>query len=64
MQNMSQEFFKDRSVFSHMEGRAEGRAEGERLKTEEIARNLKVNGVPTDVIAKTTGLSEEEIALL
>ena len=38
-------------------GRAEGRAE-ERLSN---ARSLKQNGVPVDVIAKSLGLSIEEI---
>ena len=41
-------------------GRAEGRAE-EKLAN---ARSLKENGVPTDVIAKSLGLSAEEIERL
>lgn len=40
--------------------RAEGRAE-ERLK---IAKNLKLAGLPSDIIARSTGLSLEEIARL
>lgn len=40
--------------------RAEGRAE-ERLK---IAKNLKLAGLPSDIIAQSTGLSLEEIARL
>lgn len=43
------------------EGIAEGRAQGEKTKQIEIGRNLKSMGVPTDAIAKATGLSEEEI---
>ena len=57
-------------------GRAEGRAEGEKIgmeKGEKIgmekerianARSLKENGVPIDVIAKSLGLTAEEIAAL
>ena len=40
-----------------LEGREEGRAE-ERLKN---ARSLKANGIPMDVIAKSLGLTTEEI---
>ena len=51
-----------------LEGRAEGRAEGlEEGRAEEKlanARNLKANGVPVDVIAKSLGLSVEEITAL
>ena len=43
-----------------IKGRAEGRAEG-RVET---ARNLKSLGVSTDLIIKSTGLSQEEIAKL
>ena len=58
------------------EGRAEGRAKGhaegleeglEKGRAEErleIARNLKSSGIPVDVIIKSTGLSEDEIAAL
>ena len=47
-----------------MEGRMEGREEGKREKQQEIARNLKANGVPIDIIVKSTGLSAEEITAL
>ena len=50
------------------EGRAEGRAEGEAIgRAEERlinARSLKANGVPVEVIAKSLGLSSEEIEKL
>ncbi len=46
------------------EGREEGRAEGEHLKALEIAKNLKTSDLPYDLIAKTTGLSQEEISAL
>jgi predicted transposase/invertase (TIGR01784 family) len=42
------------------DGKAEGKAEG----ILEIAKNLKDIGVSVEIIAKTTGLSEEEIAEL
>lgn len=44
-----------------IEGRAEGREEGAKMKQLEIARKLKSAGVPIDTIIQTTGLSEEEI---
>lgn len=43
------------------EGRKEGREEGERKRSLEIARNLLQAGIAEDVIAATTGLSIEEI---
>jgi predicted transposase/invertase (TIGR01784 family) len=46
------------------EGRAEGKAEGETQKAIEIARNLKQEGLPPALIAKTTGLPETEITEL
>ena len=50
------------------EGEAKGRKEGEEKgrKEERIknARNLKDNGVPLDLIAKSLGLSDDEIKLL
>ena len=41
------------------EGRAEGRAEGERDKALESARRMKADGMPTELIAKYTGLTLE-----
>jgi predicted transposase/invertase (TIGR01784 family) len=46
------------------EGRAEGRAEGETQKAIDIALNLKNEGLDPAVIARTTGLSQEEIERL
>ena len=44
-------------------GLQEGRKEGNnRLK--EAAKNLKVHGISTEIIAQSTGLSIEEIARL
>ncbi len=49
----------------HAAGLAEGRAEGEKIgaaqKEREIAKNLKISGIPLDVIAKSTGLTIHEI---
>ena len=48
-------------------GREEGREEErERARKEKLdsARSLKENGVPTDIIAKSLGLTAEEIAVL
>lgn len=46
------------------EGRAEGLIEGRAEEKMSNARSLKANGVPEDVIAKSLGMSIEEIAEL
>lgn len=46
------------------EGRAEGLAEGEMKKQQEIARNMKSLGIPSDVIMQATGLTLEEVGQL
>ena len=46
------------------EGRNAGLAEGRKEGIEEIARNLKADGIPTDIIARNTGLSEEDVNAL
>ena len=43
------------------EGLAEGRAEGEMNKGLEIARQMKAEGLPLEIIARCTGLSMEQI---
>lgn len=45
-------------------GREEGREEGAMDKAIETARNLKVNGVDIALIAKCTGLTNEQVAEL
>jgi len=45
-------------------GRAEGRAEGERQKAVEMARKMKGDGLPVEVIVKYSGLNENEIERL
>jgi len=46
------------------EGIKEGIKEGQKIKSMEIARNLKSKGIDTDFICDTTGLSREEILSL
>ena len=48
----------------HAEGLAEGRAEGRSSEKNEIAKNMKADGQPLDLIAKFTGLTIEEIEKL
>lgn len=52
-----------RNVVSSAErrGRAEGRVEGRADEKADIARRLKADGMPAELIAKYTGLSAEEI---
>ena len=50
-------------VTAWREGHKEGREEGRREKLQ-ITKNLKASGVSIDIIAKSTGLSPEEIARL
>ena len=50
------------------EGRAEGRAEGESIGIEKARREnalkMKADNMPLELIAKYTGLTEDEIATL
>jgi predicted transposase/invertase (TIGR01784 family) len=46
------------------EGRLEGRQEGKMEERLEIARALKKNNIPLDIIIKSTGLSKEQIEKL
>jgi len=43
------------------DGYDEGLAEGERKKAVETARNLYSNGVSVDIIAKSLGMSQEQV---
>jgi flagellar biosynthesis/type III secretory pathway protein FliH len=45
-------------------GMEKGRTEGEAIAKQEMAKSLKSQGVPTDVIAKASGLTAEEIERL
>lgn len=45
-------------------GRTEGRAEGRAEEKLDNARSLKKNGVPIDIIAKSLGLTTEEVETL
>ena len=53
--------FKKGKVEGRDEGFAEGRVEGIKEAHRENARRMKDDGVPTDLIAKYTGLTEDEI---
>ena len=52
----------ERAGFS--KGERAGAERGAKQRQCEIAKNFKKSGIPIDVIAKNTGLSEEEIAAL
>ena len=45
-------------------GRAEGIEAGRKLERIEMARKFKASGIPADIIARNTGLSEKEISEL
>ena len=44
-----------------VEGRAEGLAEGERKKAVEAVKSFYANGVSVDIIAKSLGMSQEQV---
>ncbi len=46
------------------EGKAEGKAEGSQEATREIAINLLKEGLSIELIAKTTGLTVEQVQQL
>lgn len=46
------------------QGRAEGRAEGLQLGVLKVAENLKQSGADSSLIARVTGLTEEEVSKL
>jgi predicted transposase/invertase (TIGR01784 family) len=56
--------FETARIEGEATGEARGEAKGETKKAIEIARNMKHDGVGSDVIAKYTGLSHEEIERL
>ncbi len=47
-----------------LQGKLEGKSEGRLERDREIAKALKERGVSTEIISKTTGLSEDEIDML
>ena len=49
---------------AHKEGLAEGRAEGRAEERRAIAKSLKENGIPLELIVKSSGLTPEEIEQL
>ena len=56
--------FEEGRMEGMIEGRMEGKKEGERSKQEEIARKMRSMGLPTEMIAETTGLSPAEVEAL
>ena len=46
------------------EGREEGKAEGRMQEKYDTARKMLSDGMPTDIVIKYTGLSEEEVQKL
>ena len=48
----------------HRAGFAEGEAKGEMKKAMEVAKTMKGLGIDTDLIVKSTGLTEEEVRKL
>ncbi len=46
---------------AHLEGREEGREEGEIKKAKEIARKMKLTGLSIEMIEDMTGLTKHEI---
>ncbi|MDN5248413.1 MAG: Rpn family recombination-promoting nuclease/putative transposase [Wolbachia endosymbiont of Tyrophagus putrescentiae] len=62
--------YKEENVLAYkldvatQKGRQEGRQEGAKEKAEAIAKNLLKLGISTDIIARTTGLSSEQIKRL
>ncbi len=58
-------FYEIQEATNRDVARQEGLAEGEKIgaaqKEREIAKNLKISGIPLDVIAKNTGLTIHEI---
>ncbi|WP_407441072.1 Rpn family recombination-promoting nuclease/putative transposase [Fibrobacter sp.] len=56
--------FKDMLEDERDEGRAEGRAEGAKAKAREMAKVMLAEGLSIDMVAKCSGLSEDEIKAL
>ncbi|WP_295053859.1 PD-(D/E)XK nuclease family transposase [uncultured Fibrobacter sp.] len=56
--------FVDNFMAEYEAGLAEGRAEGELKKAREMAKGLRDDGVPMEIIVRRSGLSEDEIRKL
>ena len=46
------------------QGLKKGMEKGKQEQSVQIARNLKSDGIPNEIIAKNTGLSIEEVEML
>ena len=55
------QYIADAKKKARVEGREEGRVEGENLNTLKIGRIMKMDGFDTATISRITGLSNEEI---
>ncbi|MBQ7270043.1 MAG: hypothetical protein IJS62_09395, partial [Bacteroidales bacterium] len=65
LQNMRNEFdIKTEKWYARQEGLEEGRAEGASSRTDEIARNMKADGLSLELVSKYTGLTPEQIQAL
>ncbi len=58
------EGFEQGKAEGHAEGRKDGLAEGELKKACEMAKGLRDDGVPMEIIVRRSGLSEDEIRKL
>ncbi|MDR1732532.1 MAG: hypothetical protein LBR61_10625 [Synergistaceae bacterium] len=57
-------FERDYLEKTKMEARQEGRIEGMQEGRQEMAKNLLADGVPPEIIAKSSGLSVEQVRSL
>jgi predicted transposase/invertase (TIGR01784 family) len=51
-------------VIAEKRGKAEGKIEGRAEREREVARNLLASGVSSEIVAKSTDLSLDEIRML
>ena len=52
---------RNQIAYARYEGEKVGREEGREEATLTMAKKLKAKGIPIEIIAETTGLSEQEI---
>ena len=60
----AQEVYKSTIYTAYLDGKTEGKAEGEKDKTIAIARNLLQMGMPAEQVAVATKLSADEVRML
>ena len=59
IENIICEHYEDGFAAGHAEGRVEGREEGREEGLVSVAKNMKIQGFPLDMIVSVTGLSKE-----